>query len=48
MLKETWEKCVRPDGAFNGVPVGLGRVGAEPAGPGSALTECRQRNLHAR
>lgn len=22
MLKETWEKCVRADGAFNGVPVG--------------------------
>lgn len=27
MLKETWETCVRPDGAFNGVPVRACRWG---------------------
>lgn len=30
MLKETWEKCVRADGAFNGVPVG-GVLGSSTA-----------------
>lgn len=22
MLKETWETCIRPDGSYQGVPVG--------------------------